>query len=272
MSIGGPGQTWAERNAVRSLYNAGIFLVAATGNSGRPGDGNPLEYPAGYPQVMGVGAIDSSKNIADFSSYGNQVSVVAPGVGVTSLSIDSASPYVAYDGTSMATPHVAGVAALLKSIKPDASPAELRRIIESTAEDLGGTGQKHLKYGYGLVNAFAAAQEIMSGGIIVGSCNGGGCVNVRVVVLTDDYGSETSWKIMDARTNQIVRTGGPYTNGRRTTQADEMELSSGCYKFEIIDAYKDGYVYPMNLVLANNVKVYCRRPSLWLIVFCPDLI
>ncbi|MFT4927119.1 MAG: serine protease [Phenylobacterium sp.] len=146
MSIGGGASSQTEENAFIAAANAGVFNIAAAGNDGN----SSMSYPASYDSVMSVGALNSSKNIASFSQYNSQVEIAAPGVAVNSTIINNA--YASWDGTSMATPHVAGVAALVWSHYPQCSGNQIRQAMVATAEDLGSAGRDNY-YGYGLVQA-----------------------------------------------------------------------------------------------------------------------
>jgi len=146
MSLGGKWWSVAESNAFDRIAESGILLVAAAGNDG---DTSKL-YPASYSSVISVGAIDSNKNRASFSNYNDEVDIVAPGNGVRSTT--PGGYYSTYDGTSMASPHVAGVAALVWSNFPNKSNEEIRQVLESSAEDLGVSGRDN-QFGHGLVRA-----------------------------------------------------------------------------------------------------------------------
>ncbi len=132
-SWGGGGYSTSMYNAIQASNNADILFVAAAGNSGSNNDFSP-QYPANYScsNVVSVAAITSSGQLASFSSYGvTTVDLAAPGVSI--YSTVPGNRYASYSGTSMATPHVAGVAALAFALAPDASVAEVRDAI------LGGT-------------------------------------------------------------------------------------------------------------------------------------
>ena len=105
MSLGAPMGTIFMRAAVKYAEMRGVTVVAAAGN-----DGKAVNYPAAYPEVIAVAALTPNEGIADFSSRGRKVEFIAPGVRVKS-SIPGGG-YAFFDGTSMATPHVTGLAAL----------------------------------------------------------------------------------------------------------------------------------------------------------------
>lgn len=161
MSLGASRDAPGVHDAVKAAYNGGVLLVAAAGNSGNPGGrGNSIEYPARYEEVIAVGATDQNDTRASFSSTGDQLELAAPGVGITSTIPDGG--YESYSGTSMASPHVAGTAALvIASGITDTNGNrrvndEVRLLLQQTADDLGASG-KDSQYGYGLVDADEAA-------------------------------------------------------------------------------------------------------------------
>jgi len=164
MSLGGPLPNIFELLGYRNLERDGIITVAAAGNFG-----NSLwSFPASYPGVVSVAAVDENKVKASFSQTNRQVDIAAPGVDVLStLPQDGACDicdsigeysYGTISGTSMACPHVAGVLALLKS-KYNATASEYIAAIENTAEDLGRVGRDN-NYGHGLVQAYEALQYL----------------------------------------------------------------------------------------------------------------
>lgn len=151
MSLGGSTSSTILENMCNTAYDSGILLVAAAGNSGkRNGRGDNVGYPAKYASVMAVAAIDSNNNRATFSSTGPAVEIAAPGVSI--LSTVPGGQYASYNGTSMASPHVAGVAALVLGARPQLTNVELRNILNSSATYLGTP--EH--FGNGLVQALKA--------------------------------------------------------------------------------------------------------------------
>ncbi|MGH9818832.1 MAG: S8 family serine peptidase, partial [Pyrinomonadaceae bacterium] len=132
------GYDQATKDAIDAMGDAGILNVFAAGNSNNNNDISPF-YPASYtsPGILAVAASDSNDNRAGFSNYGpTTVDLAAPGVSVLSTYFTSDSSYATLSGTSMATPHVAGAAALLASFNPDLSVASLKATLMNTVDPL----------------------------------------------------------------------------------------------------------------------------------------
>ncbi|MCK5660074.1 MAG: S8 family serine peptidase [Methanosarcinales archaeon] len=154
MSLGGPGYSQAFQNAINGAHGSGVLIIAAAGNEG-DGDTSTVEtsYPAAYENVVAVAATDADDNLAWFSNSGNYVDIAAPGVNIRSTWNDGL--YNTISGTSMACPHVTGVAALVLANNSSLSPDDVSSILTGTATDLGAEGFD-IGYGNGLVNASAA--------------------------------------------------------------------------------------------------------------------
>ena len=144
MSLGG-GESSTLQAAVRNAVAKDILLVAAAGNDGD----STANYPAAYPEVMSVAATDRNDQRASFSNANADVEIAAPGVAI--LSTFLAGTYIELDGTSMATPHVSGVAAVVFSQSPGISASSVRSRLTSTADDLGPAGRDQ-SFGFGRVN------------------------------------------------------------------------------------------------------------------------
>jgi subtilisin family serine protease len=155
LSLGGDAPAAVMEAAVNYAYGHGVTVVAAAGNTGKPG----VVYPAAYPNAIAVAATNSNDNHASFSSYGAEVDLAAPGVGIYSTywTRTGGSTYTSLSGTSMAAPHVAGVAALLASLPQFNTPDKIRLALEATALDLGPVCRDPY-YGIGLVQAFDAVE------------------------------------------------------------------------------------------------------------------
>ncbi|MGI8639102.1 MAG: S8 family serine peptidase [Pyrinomonadaceae bacterium] len=132
------GYDQATKDALDAMGNAGILNVFAAGNNGRNIETLPL-YPASYtsPSILAVAASTSTDDRASFSNYGTtSVDVAAPGSGILSTYHSSDSSYITFSGTSMATPHTAGAAALLSAYNPNLSPASLKATLMNTVDPL----------------------------------------------------------------------------------------------------------------------------------------
>ena len=181
LSLGGGSYLQQEQDLFTAVRSAGVIVVAAAGNS----TSSLPSYPAAYDGALSVSAVDFDKNLSYYSNFGSTIDVAAPGGdlsadsngdgygdGVLSTSGDDSSGnvtfnYVFYQGTSMATPHVAGVAALMKSLAPGMTPAQLEGLLAggTITQDLGSPGRDD-NYGYGLIDAraAAAAAQTLGGG------------------------------------------------------------------------------------------------------------
>jgi serine protease len=173
LSLGGYWRSRFLEEAVDYAYNRGVVLVAASGNEGI----RWVAYPAAYENCIAVGSVRYDEVVADYSNRGLALDIVAPGGDVTedlnedgyvdgviqeTFSFAFAGrafgwDYQFWDGTSMASPHVAGVAALIIAANPDYTPNDVRDAIFNTAKDLGAPGWDEV-YGYGLVDAAAAVE------------------------------------------------------------------------------------------------------------------
>jgi len=171
-----PTPTDIERDTINDAYAKGCVIVAASGNENQP----YVAYPAAYENVIAVGATDENDNRCDSgdwgagrgSNYGDELDVMAPGNNILStvrMGTGIVFPDNNYDymgGTSMATPFVAGLAALILSHLGGLAPSDVRRIIERTAEDVGSTGWDR-QTGWGRINAYYALTAYYVAGNIV---------------------------------------------------------------------------------------------------------
>jgi len=149
LSLGGAGPSKTMELAINDAYRRNVVIVAASGNDNADG----VEYPAAFPNVIAVGATNAQGEKAAFSNYGSPLSVVAPGQAIYSCLPNNR--YQAWSGTSMATPHVAGLAGLILSKNPSLSSAEVQSLLTSSADDLGAPGKDPF-FGFGRINAFKA--------------------------------------------------------------------------------------------------------------------
>jgi subtilisin family serine protease len=166
MSIGYSAPSGPVRAALQDAYDHGIVLVASAGNSGdndeqhtRSGshDYAPVSFPAEYPGVLSVGAVNEDRQPTSFSSGNLSVKVAAPGEGVPAQGRNG--EYYTVNGTSPACALVAGVAALIKSEYPSISPAKVMEALTTTAQQPMSGGSYNVLTGFGIVNADAALIE-----------------------------------------------------------------------------------------------------------------
>lgn len=150
MSLGG-GASATLQAAVQGAWNNGngAVIVAAAGNDGN----STLNYPAAYPEVVSVAATDNNDAHASFSNVNSDVEISAAGVNV--LSVKRGGGYVTMSGTSMATPHVAGVVALIRFHNPTWTAAQARTKLDASVNDLGAAGRDST-FGFGRVNLVKA--------------------------------------------------------------------------------------------------------------------
>lgn len=151
MSLGNYADSQFLHDAIKYAYDRDVLLVAASGNDNteRPG------YPAAYPEVLAVGATNQDMSRAEYSNYGDYIDVTAPGTNIASTY--PGNQYAALSGTSMASPHVAAMAGLIRSLNPDLTNREVMDLMISQAVDLGDKG-KDKYFGNGQVDVFRSLQ------------------------------------------------------------------------------------------------------------------
>lgn len=178
------------RPDVAALRAAGILPVFSAGNNGP--NASTVDSPGSYPEAFTVGAVDAERLIARFSGRGPspwgeiKPELVAPGVAV--VSSFPGGGYRSMDGTSMAAPHVAGVAALLLQANGTLTPDQLEALFLETAEPLGATIPNQVT-GWGLVNAYTAGMRVTASGEIVGDVlrgDGAGIANAAITAANHD--------------------------------------------------------------------------------------
>jgi len=157
MSLGNYAQADFLHDAIKYAYERDVVLIAASGNDNteRPG------YPAAYPEVFAVAATNNNKEKASFSNYGDYIDVAAPGDSIASTY--PGSQYAALSGTSMASPHVAALAGLIRTANPSLSNEEVMEIMRGSARDLGTSG-KDIYFGYGEIDIVKALEAATSYG------------------------------------------------------------------------------------------------------------
>jgi hypothetical protein len=275
-SWGGSGRSQALQDIILEAYNAGIVFVAAAGNNGS----DSTVYPAAYEKVIAVSATDHNDVKAGFSSYGTFIDVAAPGVNIFSTKLDGTYGYAS--GTSMACPHVAGLAALIKSKDSTLTPDQVEYILETSADDLGDAGWDTF-YGSGRINAswaleavkqnetrFPTAQiaspadgQVVSGVSldISGTAAGDGFVDYSIQYAA--AGSDT-WSLI-AQSSSAVSTGllASWDTGRiedgdyvlLLTVTDSMNRKIYDAVTVTVDSYETDISFPTQLVSMETVEI-----------------
>ena len=193
LSLGSTGSSSADQAAINEIREAGVVIVAAAGND----DSDEPQYPASYDNVISVSAIGPDRNKAPYSSFGSRVDIAAPGgdsrrdsnldgrsdtvysTYVRATSAGRSPSYAGLQGTSMATPHVAGVIALMLAANNNLTPADIDNLIsdKKITDDAGAQGRDDV-FGHGIVNALKAVQE-------AGATTGGRTPNNQPILASD---------------------------------------------------------------------------------------
>lgn len=320
LSLGGTGTCEAITQAVYDdVIAAGKIIVIAAGNGN---ENAGFITPANCDDVITVGATDFASNRAFYSNFGNKVNVMAPGGdttvnlnadkyfdGVLSLGFDEAKDKFTStfnQGTSMATPHVAGVAALMKSLKVDVTQAEVLAALSSTARPLSASSctadtQANLKAsdcGAGLIDAFAALQAIdsstpppppLSEGLSFSpsSLDFGTSLNIQSVTLKNEGTKAISWQITSFVQDvnnpvEITQILVDKATGTLTPQAEEtveidvnrgQTATNGTYRLNLVfevDGKEEGYPISFTKGISSTPSTTGNLESMKVYVCTPD--
>jgi thermitase len=207
MSLGGTSGSSTLESAVNYAWSKGVVVVAAAGNNGNT---TPV-YPAYYANCIAVAATDSSDTKADFSTYGSWVDVAAPGVEIFSTLPNHTNRigilnYGSLSGTSMATPHVAGLAGLVWATSYGTTNTNVRSRIESTADPITGTGTY---WQYGRINAYKAVAPPDT--TTPAQVTGLTVTTVSSSQLDLSWNANTEPDLKNYRVYRSTVSGGPYT-------------------------------------------------------------
>lgn len=265
LSLGGSSSSSTMENAVNYAWNKGVVVVCAAGNDNVS---TPF-YPAAYANCISVSATDYNDNRASYSNYGSTIDIAAPGGdsgdnngdGYDDMVLQNTigsngDGYYFMAGTSMAAPHVAGVAALIKSANSSLSNSDIKNILYNTAKDIGAAGKDN-QFGYGLVDAYAAVQAANGNTNPAPVSKFDFAVNQLAVSFTDQStdsnGTVTGWEwnFGDGNTSTLQNpvhtyaSSGTYTvtlkvtdnEGATNTSSKSVTVTSGsttdCYVFDI---------------------------------------
>ena len=196
LSLGGSVNPFSDGGSrscasVGAAYDADVVVVVAAGNAGAAG--NPRNEPASCRGAISVAAVDELLNRTSFSSYDSTVSIAAPGAAiVSSLPMAKGFPYAQWNGTSMAAPHVAGAAALVRAAHPAWTARQVIDRLLTTAVDLGPAGFDP-EYGHGLVDAAAAVGAERVGRDVISKLIAARTIPTIVAVDADSRAVNVSW-------------------------------------------------------------------------------
>lgn len=193
-------------DAIRYAVNQGVTVVCAAGN-----DNSNTVYssPAHLSEAIVVAACDSSSQRAYFSNYGTSVDVIAPGVDV--ISCIPGGSYQRMSGTSMASPHVAGLAAMVKLLYPSYTPSQIESFIKKYTTDLGSRGYDTY-YGYGRPNMSKALAVLDKPGSISLSSSGTSGTSITLTATTYPAGQAVTWSSSNSAVAKV-------SNGKVTAVA-----------------------------------------------------
>ncbi len=287
---GSPANDQLVIDAINYEYSLGVVPIVAAGNN----TSNALDYaPSGDDRAITVAATDHNNAIASFSNTGIRIDVSAPGVEILSLKSSSASVtctgaaivntnYCHISGTSMATPHVSGLAALMLAVNPSLSIEQVRQILRTTATDLGTAGRDNT-FGSGLINAASAVAASASPTVlspyisnlksrstitgntsITGSANGASFKNYKVEA--GQGRTPSSWTTLTTSTSPV--TSGTLVSfdtstlpdGTYTFRLTSTDTSDRPYEYAVFDVAVDNFTMsftsPFNLVaLTSSVSI-----------------
>ena len=283
LSLGGPGASQAAQDVFTQARNAGAIIIAAAGNSAT----SAPSYPAAYIGVVSVSAVDINKQLTPYSNFGTSIDVAAPGGdngsdangdgypdGVLSAAGDDSGGNIDYvykffPGTSMASPHVAGVVALMKSIHSNLTPDDVDNLLNSglITKDLGLAGRDN-QFGHGLIDARKAVDEAtrLASGIVVdtpfvsaspASLNFGNEENgLPLSVFNGGSGELTVTSVTDDATWLTITSNAVDTTsqlGRYQLAVDRSGLAAGIYTANItINSSANTITLPVILQVAGQ--------------------
>jgi serine protease len=287
LSLGSESSSSASQAVYAEVRNAGVIVVAAAGNNA---SSTPF-YPASYDGVVSVSAVKINSARASYSNYGANIDVAAPGGDSGDLNgdgypdyvpstcgddsahiLDSSKPiefnYVFMAGTSMAAPHVAGVAALMKALKPTLTPGDFDAFLSSPTnsivDDISDSGWDQY-YGYGLIDAYKAVQAAINGtvptvlkvsptildfGLTSSSASftaskiGSGSLSITSVT------ANTSWLTVTPSANNVDAKG----LGTYTAQVNRNNLADGDYSTTITITYNTTVASTTNISVQMQVN------------------
>ncbi len=242
MSLGTNTDASSLKLAVDTAYQNGVLVVAAAGNDARKnGSGDTVDYPARYESVIAVGATTQDDRRAYFSSTGSTVEVSAPGTDIYSTYLYNS--YQVLSGTSMATPYVAGMAALLMEENPTLTHTQIRKLLQQNTKDLGVVGRDFV-FGYGFIQAQTIGYETTD--VPAAPTN-------FTVVSQSTTSVELSWSgNSDADSYQLKRDGVVVYEGLNTSHVDNSLQTGTSYLYEVVAVNEFGSSNSVSLTVTTD--------------------
>ena len=236
LSLGMSDPNHVPKTLERAIERAaaeGIIIVAASGNNGSRG----VIYPAAFPDVIAVGALEENGSdmpeVTSYSNYGPEIDVTAPGSLIYSTIADNKFGYMS--GTSMATPHVSGLAGLMLS--EGIRARDVRSLLQDTAIKLGNDDFSE-SYGYGMINSYKSVYQANKINIILGNENGDG---YDIISKTKVDLNQSKFIIEDVPSGEYeviawidIRDNGKLENGDYFASTGKVNIESDDYLFEFV--------------------------------------
>ncbi len=221
------------KKAIERAAAEGIIIVAASGNNGSRG----VIYPAAFPEVIAVGALEENGSempeVAGYSNYGPEIDVTAPGSLIYSTIADDKFGYMS--GTSMAAPHVSGLAGLMLS--EGVRARDIRGLLQDTAIKLGDDSFSQ-SYGYGMINSYKSVHQANKINIILGNKNGDG---FDIISKSEVDINQSKFIIEDVPSGEYeviawidIRGNGKLENGDYFASTGKVNIESDDYLFEFV--------------------------------------
>jgi fibronectin type 3 domain-containing protein len=230
MSLGSTGTSAALDTAVQYAWNHGCVVVAAAGNNAS----NQLFYPAALNNVVSVASTDNADTLSYFSNYGSWVKVAAPGSSI--YSTYPPSGYTTLSGTSMAAPHVAGVAALIWAHAPQLNNAQISAILQSSTDSYTPYSGHTIATGAGRINAYKAI-------VATGGGTSAPAPPTNLVAVPGNTQVSLSWTssvlALSYNVKRATVSGGPYTTiatGVTATSYNDSGLTNGTTYYYVVTA------------------------------------
>lgn len=253
VSFSGRQTSQALTTAVAYALNHGVVVVAAAGNDGI----RSVAYPAALPGVIAVGATTRTDERWPKSNQGTELDVVAPGSQILSYSFKSPTSFALWDGTSLSSPLVAGVAALMLSVDGSLVPEQVAKVIKDTADDLGEVGWDE-QYGWGLLDAAEAVERAR---------NHVTSTTTTLAPVTTTSTTATTWPTTTTTTRPPTSTTQPPTTTTSRIRFVDVSQATTSYSAEIdhlaslgiVSGSEDGLFRPRdNLVRQQFAKIIVR--------------